>query len=529
MGREHGVAKFSVKQQNTPLQFGNYFSSPEDEGGSRMRSPDESAVVACLTESCPALRRLKLRATLHTFILAASLLFLSEQVAAAYVYPNTGRLPASVGQNQQQPTAPAGPAQNDGDVRTLEAGNPIERELAGGEAHSYRVTLAAGQYLHVVVDQRGIDVVVALFSPDGEQVSEIDSPNGTAGPEPLGHVTEADGSYRLDVRSLVKEALSGRYQIRIEELRAATPHDKDRLKAERIYAEAEQLYKQGTVESRSRALGKYLEALTLYRGMGDRRGEATTLKDIGVIYRTLDDNQKALEYGNQALSAHRAIGNYEGEAAALYNLGLTYSRLGENQKALDCYNQALLLRRTLGDKKGEANALISIGVIYRSLGEKQRALDVHQQALALFQTIEDRNGEASAVDNLGMDYDQLGDYRKALQFLERALAHRHRLDDSRGVGRILSSIGVLYGRLGDNPKSLEYYSRALPLRQAAGDRIGESQTLHNIGGAYAEFGDKRKAIDYYNQSLAIRRTLGSGEGQAESLHSIARTRYEEGI
>jgi hypothetical protein len=65
----------------------------------------------------------------------------------------------------------------------LEPGRLIERELAGGESHSYGIMLALGQYLQVVVDQRGIDVVVALFAPDGKKISEVDSPNGTAGPE----------------------------------------------------------------------------------------------------------------------------------------------------------------------------------------------------------------------------------------------------------------------------------------------------------------------------------------------------------
>jgi len=49
------------------------------------------------------------------------------------------------------------------DVRTLEFGKPIERELKGAEVHAYQVTLATGQFLHVVVEQRGIDVVVKVL------------------------------------------------------------------------------------------------------------------------------------------------------------------------------------------------------------------------------------------------------------------------------------------------------------------------------------------------------------------------------
>src|SRR3712207_3757325 len=44
------------------------------------------------------------------------------------------------------------------DVRALEPGKPIERELAGGEAHTYRFTLGAGQYARIEVAQRHINI-----------------------------------------------------------------------------------------------------------------------------------------------------------------------------------------------------------------------------------------------------------------------------------------------------------------------------------------------------------------------------------
>src|SRR5262245_17154271 len=71
--------------------------------------------------------------------------------------------------NVGQTSAPQG----DKDVRPLEPGKPIEQKLAGGQSHSYRVKLTGGQYLHLVVDQRGIDVEVSLFAPDGKQEAEV--------------------------------------------------------------------------------------------------------------------------------------------------------------------------------------------------------------------------------------------------------------------------------------------------------------------------------------------------------------------
>jgi hypothetical protein len=91
-------------------------------------------------------------------------------------------------------------------VEVLERGKPIERELAAEETHTYRITLAEGEFLSVVVEQRGIDVVVKLVGPDGEQISESDSEPRKEGEETVSQVAEVAGSYRLSVGSAQRVA-----------------------------------------------------------------------------------------------------------------------------------------------------------------------------------------------------------------------------------------------------------------------------------------------------------------------------------
>ncbi|MBO0720825.1 MAG: hypothetical protein J2P41_08380, partial [Blastocatellia bacterium] len=45
-------------------------------------------------------------------------------------------------------------------VTSLEPGQAIKRELAGGQRHSYRIRLNADQFLKVAVEQIGVDVAV---------------------------------------------------------------------------------------------------------------------------------------------------------------------------------------------------------------------------------------------------------------------------------------------------------------------------------------------------------------------------------
>jgi hypothetical protein len=102
---------------------------------------------------------------------------------------------------------------------------PVERELKGGETHSYRVSLKANEYLYAVVEQREIDVLIVLLGPDGKQISESDSPNDRWGTEPIVLLAPTAGDYRIDVRSPSATAPAGSYAIKIIALRDATNVD----------------------------------------------------------------------------------------------------------------------------------------------------------------------------------------------------------------------------------------------------------------------------------------------------------------
>jgi hypothetical protein len=120
---------------------------------------------------------------------------------------------------------PANPA--NAQSTTLQPGIPIERNLTAGQSHSFLVNLDANQFMQLVVDQRGIDVVVRVFAPQGRRLGEFDSPNGTDGPENVTVIAELAGAYRIEVAPLdpSENSQSGRYEIKIVELRKATEQE----------------------------------------------------------------------------------------------------------------------------------------------------------------------------------------------------------------------------------------------------------------------------------------------------------------
>jgi len=116
------------------------------------------------------------------------------------------------------------PAEAQSKSASLQPGVTIENALAIGESHSFTINLEEDQFLQLVVDQHGIDVIVRVFSPKGKSLGEFDSPNGAEGPENVSLVSVTPGVYRIEVAPLgqMANAPAGRYEIRILELRHAT-------------------------------------------------------------------------------------------------------------------------------------------------------------------------------------------------------------------------------------------------------------------------------------------------------------------
>jgi CHAT domain-containing protein/Tfp pilus assembly protein PilF len=422
-------------------------------------------------------------------------------------------LPAQAGASERSG------AQSIQESASLELGKPIERELSGGTSHFYKVTMTSGQFLRIVVKQQGIDVIVALSTPDGKKIVEEDAERASEGSEIVSAVSELAGAHLIQVRSSEKTAKSGRYEIKVEELRTATAEDKYLVAGEAIFREAEEL-QGGTLEAKRKSIEKYHEALELYRRASARSREAGTLNNIGLVYWSLGDTQKALEKYNEALPIFQAVGDRSDEAVTLTNIGLVYRSLGDMQKALDKYNEALPLRRAIGDRRGEAIILTNIGTVYQSLGEMQKALDKYNEALLLRQAAGDRRGVAVTLNNIGLVFQSLGEMQKALDRYNEALPIFRAVGDQGAEAVTLGNISTVYRELGETQKALEKFNEALPILRAVGNRSVEATTLTSIGSVYRSLGDMQKALDNYNEALLLRRAVGDRSGEAITLNNI---------
>jgi CHAT domain-containing protein/Tfp pilus assembly protein PilF len=397
-------------------------------------------------------------------------------------------------------------AQSTADLPPLAA---VSREIKNGETHSFRVRLEAGQFLHALVEQEDIDLVTAIYSPDGKQITESDSPNGSWGSEPVLVIAPVAGEYRVEVRAPGKSARTGRYKIKILAQREATAIDKGHVTAQMALDEGAKLMTQQTAAARRTALEKYQTALPLFQAADDNYRRALTFLSIGIAYFSLNEFRNARPYFEDTLKLSVALGDKRLETSTETYMGGTLEILGDVAKALEHQQQALKLARENAARTSEANALSNIGKIYNDLADWQTALEYYQQALPIFKSLNLVQNQAITLNNIGIAYGQSGEQQKALDYLQQSLPLLRTVGNKNSEAYTLLNIGRVYRRLGQYEKALDYYNQAQAIQTETGNRAQAGETLDEIGVTYSAEGQYEKALDYHRQSLEIQRATGN--------------------
>ncbi|HEX8130143.1 MAG TPA: CHAT domain-containing protein [Pyrinomonadaceae bacterium] len=400
---------------------------------------------------------------------------------------------------------------------------PLRASIARGAVHSFRVELDSHQFLNASISQENVNLRVALYDPAGRQLTEFICLQGET--NPLHFVAETSGAYRLDVNLLGEESEGGSYNINLKEVRASVERDGLRVAAARSQSDGARMLLEWSKESLHRALGKYEEALQLWKQAGERGGELYALRKVGEILRFLGDLERSLKFYEQALKLSRASGDRAMEAAVLNESGYVLLSLGRNEQSLKSFQQALKLSRLINDRKAEAGALNNIGEAFSAYGQLPRSLTYYRQAQAIYDEIADRRGQAQTLLYLGYAYSDLSETHLALEFYEQALPLWRKVGDRRSEALTLTALGHLHAKKGEKQKALNLYDEARKFLNSMGDKVSEGFILNGMGYVQFQLGQNQRSLEYYQQALQLFREAGYREGEANSLRSLGDVSY----
>lgn len=425
--------------------------------------------------------------------------------------PHTG------GPGRTEPAPPETGIAADATPTDLEVGEPLERRPSPGETQEYRLGLEAGDYFELVVEQRGMDVAVSLFDPQGGPLLEVDLPIGDLGPERMMAVVDQAGGFSLRVKAWESEDPEGSYRVTLAARRPAAAADRMRSRAAELFFLGEREFWERRYGD---AIAIYEQALEGWRSAGDVFWQSQTLNRQGNALKRLGELARATECYERSAVLLAGLDEPRFAAINANRLADLYFDRGLLEQAIQLHSRGLELRRQAGDRRGEGMALASLGDILKVQGETQRALEHFALALELFDRREDRQERATTLHNLGTLYRLLGKRQEALDRLEEAERIYADLGDVRRQASSLGQIGQLAFEMGSPDQALRLLRTSLGLRREAGDRQGQAATLRKIGSVSMAQGDYEGARLRYLQGLAHLQGIESPRTEAALLAEL---------
>jgi CHAT domain-containing protein/Tfp pilus assembly protein PilF len=394
----------------------------------------------------------------------------------------------------------------------LAPGKAVERELFGGQDHLYRLSLAAGEYASLVVDQRGIDVVVQVLDPDGKVTTEFDSESRKSGEEWVSLIADSALNYDLRIRAKYPKDTPGRYAVRVVEVRDVTERDRSLEAARRLQLESVSSRRAGRYDQALDSAQRALDIREKLLGPEDQ-SVASALSNLGDVYRFKGEYSKAEQLQLRALEIRERVLEPENLAIAtsLNLLAEVYRLKGDFARAESMNQRALRVRELVQgpDHLDVGTTLINLALVYFDKGDNAQAEALNLRALKIRETVlgsEDPD-VATPLHNLGLVYFNIGAYSKARALYQRAMDIWEKTlgTDHPNVAFVLTNLGALQRRLGNLDQAEQSQQRALKIwEKAVGpEHPRVADALSNLGQVYRARGEWDKGEQVYQRALVI--------------------------
>jgi CHAT domain-containing protein/Tfp pilus assembly protein PilF len=390
----------------------------------------------------------------------------------------------------------------------LDSGSSIERALEPGEEHRYALSLPAGEWAQIVVEQHGLDALVQVSGPDGRTFAEFQDEIRSVGREQVEIVAEQAGAYTLLVKAVSRQ---GFYRIRLEARRPAA--DRDRVN--------QNLRTQRFTGARLEADGRFADAASVLeqalasadRTTPENPQVAAVTVQLARVYRQLPDPARSESLYNRALALMDRSPGAGDPATALVRSQLAelYHYTGDRLKAEALLREAMdIVERTLGDENTWfVSCLNTLGNLRESVGDLDEAEAIIRRALSISETIGDVESAqyAELLNNLGEVFRQRQDFTNAEAFLKRSVALTETLagPETYSIAPALQNLGIVARERKDYPRAVAYNLRALSIRErtVGPDHPAVAHILTNLANVYRSTGDYERSQETHFRALRI--------------------------
>jgi len=416
----------------------------------------------------------------------------------------------------------------------LSSEEPIQRHLARGEEHRYLIVLGDGEFASVVVEQRGIDVGVAVRDGSNALVENVQDEIRRDGEEHIEIVAARAGSYTLSITPADGTVDDGDYVVRIETRRGATVLDRRLQESRVLRTRARQLERTGQYAAARSLFEQSLATAESVRGCDDPYVALVAFDLAGNALERQDNARSRELYERAVRTFERQLGPaHPYPAMARSRLALLDERGGERQKAEAGLRDVLpLLERALGpEHPWYLRSLATLANLRQDAGDLQQAERIDRDALIVIE----KTGQtgtllhATLLNNLAEVLRATNRYADAKSLFEQSLAIGESIlgSDSLFVATAFQNLGIIARERKDYVTALASYDRALSIRRRllGPDHPSLAGVLTNLANVYRATRDYQRALDTQFEALRMWETTVGPYGRETLLiiGNIART------
>jgi predicted ATPase/serine/threonine protein kinase len=244
---------------------------------------------------------------------------------------------------------------------------------------------------------------------------------------------------------------------------------------------------------------------------------AEALHEAANLAERLGALTEARSFYERSLSLRRALGDGRGAALTLHNLGVNATDRGDYDSAITLHEESAAHFREIGDESGLALALNGIAVAERYCGRFDTAYERSLESLAICRSLGAERGVGVLLFNLGSIANARGEIDEAERLLAEGLSVGRRLGERALEANALDGLAHVARTRRSFDQSAKLFAESLELRRKMGDLVGISASLAGLAQIASERDDLHRTVALGAAALALRESIGAGLGDFDEV------------
>ncbi|MCD6462049.1 MAG: hypothetical protein J7L61_04840 [Thermoplasmata archaeon] len=291
-------------------------------------------------------------------------------------------------------------------------------------------------------------------------------------------------------------------------------------------------------------ISTFASALEKAISTGDVRMEARERLNLATAYRSRGDMERALEYASAALEKFRKVGDPRGEAAALHEMGvISFLRGGDDGLFVGFLERSISLSRELGDHEAERAAAFTLIRLLTQIGEIDRAVSAfsqvygdlasssHDVALSFASQVldtmlpQDLSGAEAVFDRVSPGVEAFYDFSDSARIRpSRVQRMRHPSHPSPPVVAMwLGSAASFLREKGRPTNALSLRKKAADILERAGDRTALARLKIEMALDLRAAGDMERSFSEAMDAAEMLKAGGDVRGALAGMYTAGRS------